>query len=237
MHDTPDVHGDDRDDPRDEGGPGHRHGRAHRRGRGPGGRAFGPGRGFGPGGPFGPGGFGPGGFGPGGFGPGGFGPGGFGPGGPRGRRGKRARGDVRTAVLAVVADGPRHGYEIIQEITGRSGGQWKPSPGSVYPMLSQLEDEGLVRSEQTEGRRVVHLTEEGTRHVEEHRAELDAVWAPFAEDAEAAESDPATGLVTELGRLAAAARQVAEAGSEAQVASATEALTEARKALYRLLAE
>jgi DNA-binding PadR family transcriptional regulator len=196
MHDTPDVHGDDRDDPRDEGGPGHRHGRAHRRGRGPGGRAFGPGRGFGPGGP---------------FGHGGFGPGGFGPGGPRGRRGKRARGDVRTAVLAVVADGPRHGYEIIQEITGRSGGQWKPSPGSVYPMLSQLEDEGLVRSEQTEGRRVVHLTEEGTRHVEEHRAELDAVWAPFAEDA--------------------------EAGSEAQVASATEALTEARKALYRLLAE
>ncbi|TDN77110.1 MULTISPECIES: PadR family transcriptional regulator [Pseudonocardia] len=217
---------DEYTDPDDGGDPRRR--RPHR--GGPHGR----GRGFGPGGAFGPGGFGPGGpFG---------GPGGpFGPGGPGrgfGRRGRRtARGDVRTAVLAVVADGPRHGYEIIQEITARTGGQWKPSPGSVYPMLSQLEDEGLVRSEQTEGRRVVHLTEEGTRHVEEHRAALDAVWAPFADDGEAASDDPATGLGEELARLHAAARQVADAGTPEQITSATEALTEARKALYRLLAE
>ncbi|MEQ3554442.1 PadR family transcriptional regulator [Pseudonocardia nematodicida] len=215
-------------------------GRPHRGPHGLG-RRGGFGRGFGPGGPFGPGGFGPGAFGPGGpF--AGAGPGGFGPGGPGrgfGRRGRKtARGDVRSAVLAVVADAPRHGYEIIQEITARSGGQWKPSPGSVYPMLSQLEDEGLVRSEQTEGRRVVHLTEEGTRHVEENRAALDAVWAPFAEDAENdADDDPSSVLAQELGRLHAAAHQVASAGTPEQVASATEALTEARKTLYRLLAE
>ncbi|GAA1400840.1 hypothetical protein GCM10009613_58290 [Pseudonocardia kongjuensis] len=228
------------DDQADHEGDDPRRGRPHR--GGPHGR----GRGFGPGGPFGPGGFGggPGGFGgpggPGGFGGfGGFGPGGFGPGG-RGRgfgRRRTARGDVRAAVLAVVADAPRHGYEIIQEITARTGGRWKPSPGSVYPMLSQLEDEGLVRSEQTDGRRVVHLTEEGTRHVAEHRATLDAVWAPFADDAEAAADDPATGLGDELARLHAAARQVAAAGTPEQVTAATEALTAARKALYRLLAE
>ncbi|MBP2367110.1 PadR family transcriptional regulator [Pseudonocardia parietis] len=219
----------------EEHGPhrGHRHHRGPRgRGRGPGG-PFGPG--FGPGGPFGPGGFGPGGFGPGGFGPGGFGPGG--PGRGFGRRGRRtARGDVRTAVLAVLADGPRHGYEIIQEITARSGGQWKPSPGSVYPMLSQLEDERLVRSEQTDGRRVVHLTEEGTRHVEEHRAALDAVWAPFSEE-NATGDEPGDGLGEELSKLFAAAQQVAAAGSAEQITSATESLAEARKALYRLLAE
>ena len=82
------------------------------------------------------------------FGPG-FGPGprGFGPfPGPRGRRGGRrtSRGDIRLAVLALVAEQPRHGYEIIQEIAERSGGSWKPSPGSVYPTIQQLEDEGLV---------------------------------------------------------------------------------------------
>src|SRR3954470_598837 len=102
------------------------------------------------------------------FGPG-FGPGFGGPGGrpfpgPRGgRRGRRtSRGDIRLAVLALVAEQPRHGYEIIQEIAERTGGAWRPSPGSVYPTLSQLEDEGLVRVEQSEGRRVVHLTEAGT---------------------------------------------------------------------------
>ena len=97
-------------------------------------------------------------------------------GGPRGRGRRTARGDIRAAVLALVAEQPRHGYEIIQEIAERTGGAWRPSPGSVYPTLSQLEDEGLVRVEQADGRRVVHLTEEGTRYVEEHRAELDAVW-------------------------------------------------------------
>ncbi|HYH31500.1 MAG TPA: PadR family transcriptional regulator [Pseudonocardia sp.] len=172
-------------------------------------------------------------FGPG-FGPP-FGPGMRGFAGPRGRRGRRtSRGDIRAAVLALVAEQPRHGYEIIQEIAQRSGGAWRPSPGSVYPTLSQLEDEGLVRVEQTEGRRVVHLTEEGTRYVEEHREELDAVWASVGRDAE---DEGAVELWEQLGQLHAAAAQVMSAGSPEQVATATTAIAEARKSIYRLLAE
>lgn len=170
-------------------------------------------------------------FGPG-FGPG-FGPPGRGFPGPRGRRGRRsARGDIRAAVLALLAEQPRHGYEIIQEIGERTSGVWSPSPGSVYPTLSQLEDEGLVRVEQSEGRRVVHLTEEGTRYVEEHREELDAVWASVGDTDEAAAE-----LWEQLSQLHAAARQVMATGTPAQVATATEALADARKTIYRLLAE
>src|SRR5688500_10914030 len=158
------------------------------------------------------------------FGPG-FGPP-FGPGmrgfpGPRGRlrRGRRtARGDIRAAVLALVAEQPRHGYEIIQEIAERTGGAWRPSPGSVYPTLSQLEDEGLVRVEQADGRRIVHLTEEGTRYVEERREELDAVWASVGRDAD---DENTVELWEQLGQLHAAAAQVMSAGTPEQIATAT----------------
>lgn len=170
--------------------------------------------------------------------PPGFGPGfppGFGPGGPRGRRGGRrtSRGDIRLAVLALLAEQPRHGYEIIQEIAERSGGRWRPSPGSVYPTISQLEDEGLVLVEKADGRRVCRLTEAGTAHVAERREEVDAVWASV-------ESDPdegATELWEQLGALHAAAQQVMAAGTPEQVTAATAAVTEARKTIYRLLAE
>ena len=171
-----------------------------------------------------------------------FGPG-FGPGmrggfpGPR-RRGRdrpTARGDIRAAVLALVAEQPRHGYEIIQEVAERSGGAWRPSPGSVYPTLSQLEDEGLVRVEQADGRRVVHLTETGTAYVGEHRTELDAVWESIGRRGD----DPDEGgeLWEQLGQLHAAAHQVLGAGTPEQVTAATAALAEARKTIYRLLAE
>ena len=170
----------------------------------------------------------------------GFGPG-FGPGGPRGgfpgrggRRGRRTpRGDVRSAVLALVAEQPRHGYEIIQEIGERTGGVWRPSPGSIYPTVAQLEDEGLVRTEKADGRRVVHLTEEGTRYVEEHRAELDAVWAAVGRDVD----DDAAALWEQLAQLHAAAGQVMSAGTPEQITAAGEALAGARKTIYRLLAE
>jgi DNA-binding PadR family transcriptional regulator len=169
--------------------------------------------------------------------PPGFGPGfppPFGPGGPRGRRGRRtSRGDIRLAVLALLAEQPRHGYEIIQEIAERSGGRWRPSPGSVYPTISQLEDEGLVLVEKADGRRVCRLTDAGTAHVEERRAELDAVWAAVQDGAD----DEATDLWEQLAALHAAAQQVAAAGSPEQVAAATAAVTETRKAIYRLLAE
>ncbi len=169
----------------------------------------------------------------------GFGPG-FRPGGPhggfpgRGRRGRRTpRGDVRSAVLALVAEQPRHGYEIIQEIGERTGGAWRPSPGSIYPTVAQLEDEGLVRTEKADGRRVVRLTDEGTRYVAEHRAELDAVWDAADRDLD----DDAAALWEQLAQLHAAAHQVLSAGTPEQVAAAGTALAEARKTIYRLLAE
>jgi DNA-binding PadR family transcriptional regulator len=180
------------------------------------------------GGPFGrPGGFGgPGPGGPGG--PGGFG---FGPGGPRGgHRGRRARGDVRTAVLALLGEESMHGYQIIQEIGERSGGAWRPSPGSVYPTVSQLADEGLVRTEKADGRSVIHLTDAGRTYVDEHREELDAVWNT------AAAEDGFTGLRESAGLVMGAVMQVAQVGRDEQVAEAVRLLDDTRRRLYLLLA-
>src|SRR6188472_4443264 len=92
------------------------------------------------------------------------------PGGPRmGFRGRgrgARRGDVRSAILALLAESPMHGYQIITELGERSGGEWRPSAGSVYPTLQQLEDEGLVRSEASDGRRVMALTDAGREAAE-----------------------------------------------------------------------
>ena len=129
------------------------------------GGGHGPGHGFGPG-PFGPGGF------------GGFGRG-FGPGG----RGKRARrGDVRAAVLLLLEEEPRNGYQLMQELEERSGGVWRPSPGSIYPALSQLEDEGLVRSDESAGRRAFQLTDDGRAYIEENREALGIPWEAVGGD-------------------------------------------------------
>src|SRR3954447_15845463 len=104
-----------------------------------------------------------------------FGPGG--PGGPGGRgggrgRGRARRGDVRAAMLLLLESQPQNGYQLIQEIERRTDGLWKTSPGSVYPALQQLEDEGLVRAAETEGRRAYELTEEGRQYVDANRDEL-----------------------------------------------------------------
>src|SRR4051812_34325932 len=83
-------------------------------------------------------------------------------GGPEGpRRGRMRRGDIRTAVLAILAEEPGHGYEIIQRLEAKSQGAWRPSPGSVYPMLQLLEDEGLVQSAERDGKRVFQITDAG----------------------------------------------------------------------------
>jgi Transcriptional regulator PadR-like family len=96
------------------------------------------------------------------------GPRGFG--GPWGRHGgRRPRGDVRAAILVLLDEEPRNGYGIMQEIEERSAGAWRPSPGSVYPVLQQLEDEGLVRAAQTGERKLMELTEEGKAYVDERR--------------------------------------------------------------------
>ena len=156
--------------------------------------------------------------------------GGFGP--PR-RGGRRARrGDVRAAALLLLEDQPRNGYQLMQEIEERSGGVWRPSPGSVYPALSQLEDEGLVRSEEGAGRRAFALTDEGRTYVEENRDALGFPW-------EEAGGDVPQGLLelrSLMMQLGMAVMQVAQAGDEAQTAEARKVLEEARRALYRILA-
>jgi DNA-binding PadR family transcriptional regulator len=162
---------------------------------------------------------------------GGFGPFGFGGPGGRGRRARR--GDVRAAALLLLAEEPRNGYQLMQEIEERSGGAWRPSPGSIYPALSQLEDEGLVRSDESAGRRAYQLTDEGRAYVEEHREALGVPW-------DEASGDLPEGLI-ELRKLMVqlgmATMQVAQAGDEAQTAEARKVLEDARKALYGILAD
>lgn len=149
-------------------------------------------------------------------------------------RGPRARrGDVRAAALALLSEHPKNGYQIIQEITDRSGGVWRPSPGSVYPALQQLEDEGLIRAEAGEGgRRAYQLTDEGQQYAASHADELRAPWDVVA--------GSAAGKAIEMRQLvrqvAMAAIQVVGAGTDAQVAQARQLLTDTRKGLYRILA-
>jgi DNA-binding PadR family transcriptional regulator len=163
----------------------------------------------------------------------GFGPW-FGEPGRRRMRGPRAkRGDVRAAALALLAEEPMNGYQIIQAIGERSDGVWRPSPGSVYPALQQLEDEGLIRAEASDGgRRAYRLTDEGRSYVEEHPDEVRAPWDVVAGSV----GDTALEMRSLIGQVGMAAFQVVSAGTEGQVAQARTVLTDARKALYRLLA-
>ena len=152
---------------------------------------------------------------------------------PRMMRGPRAkRGDVRAAALALLAEGPMNGYQIIQEISERSGGVWRPSPGSVYPALQQLEDEGLIRTQESDGRKLFAITDEGRTAVAERGAERPAPWEQTG--------DGANGM-HELGRLmrevAHAFAQVMRTGSEGQIAKAAGVLAGTRRDLYRILAD
>lgn len=124
-----------------------------------------------------------------------------------------------------------HGYQIMQELEERSGGGWQPSPGSIYPTLQQLSDEGLIASEPLDGKNVFSLTEDGASAVQAN--EDPPPWERFVGEGGAAYS----GLKRSMFQLGAAARQVATAGSQSQAEAANEVLNEARKALYRILAE
>jgi DNA-binding PadR family transcriptional regulator len=148
---------------------------------------------------------------------------------------KVRRGDVRSAVLDVLAVEPMNGYQVIQQIAERSGGVWKPSPGSVYPTIQQLEDEGLVEGTEGSGRRLLRLTDDGLRYVEEHRDELAATWRPF--DQEHQPTDGSPDLKPVAGQVMAAVWQVMTSGTRQQQAEAAEILAETRRQLYGLLAD
>ncbi|WP_051208582.1 PadR family transcriptional regulator [Propionicicella superfundia] len=186
------------------------------------GRADAPGMGFGPGGPFGP-------RGP--FGPGGA----FGPGGPRGKHGGRARrGNVRMAILHALAETPMNGYQIIGFIEAKTDGQWRPSPGAVYPALSQLEDERLVGPIDLDGQKAFQLTPAGEEAV---RAQADKP-KPW-EFATREEAFPEThrAMFKEFGQLGLALQAAARSGNSAVSTGAVDILTAARRDLYRLLAD
>jgi DNA-binding PadR family transcriptional regulator len=141
------------------------------------------------------------------------------------------RGDVRAAVLALLNEKPMHGYQIIQEIEERSGGAWKPSPGSVYPTLQLLADEGLISAEESNGRKSYSLTDEGKRVA-------DAATDRPAWEAQGARDGGRTGVLTKAGiDLAQAAAQVGRSGNPEQVKQAAIVLDEARRKLYSILAE
>ena len=125
-----------------------------------------------------------------------------------------------------------HGYQIMREVGERSEGRWQPSAGSVYPALQQLEDEGLVRVDETDGRKLFHLTDAGREAAEAIGAE----GAPWDAASESVDSD-VWELFNVARQVGMAIFQLAQAGSPQQIAAAKEILSNARRSLYGILAE
>ncbi len=168
----------------------------------------------------------------------------FGMGEPQRGRGPRARrGDVRSAILdvlhaAVRWEEPINGYQVIQQIGERSNDAWRPSPGSVYPTIQQLQDEGLVESDDERGRRTIRLSAEGVRYCEEHAEELAAVWTPFERSRrEESEGVDFTDLKPEIGQVMSAVWQIVTSGSDQQRRAAVDVLVDTRRRLYGILAD
>ena len=145
---------------------------------------------------------------------------------------RASRGDIRSAILALLNEGPMHGYQIMRELAERTGGVWRPSPGSVYPTLQQLQDEGLVREIESEGdRHTFELTDEG-------RAAAQALETPMPWEAVADETEAGAVELRDLVfQVMAAARQVVHAGDASHLAQAKDVLRETRQRLYRILAD
>ena len=134
-------------------------------------------------------------------------------------------------MIALLAEQPMHGYQIIQEISQRSGGSWKPSPGSVYPTLQQLEDEGLVRAQEQDGRRVYRLTDEGQRVAGERAEEFASLWQGVAP------SEDDTQLGDLIFQVGAAFVHVARTGTPEQMAQARKVLANTRAELYKIMGD
>ncbi len=145
---------------------------------------------------------------------------------------RMGRGDVRAAVLALLAEQPMHGYQIIHEIEERSGGSWKPSPGSVYPTLQLLADEGLISAEESDGKKTYSLTDAGRAEAEGSQRQAGAVGVHRARASPRTSALPKAGI-----ELAQAAAQVGRTGTPEQVKQAVEVLDEARRKLYSILAQ
>lgn len=143
---------------------------------------------------------------------------------------RRGRGDVRASVLGLLTEEPMHGYQIIREIEQRSGGAWKPSPGSVYPALQLLTDEGLISVEESAGKKTYSLTDAGRLEAES----LGANATPWLADEP--RQTPGGALPQSGIKLAQAAAAVARTGSPEQVAEAATILDDARRRLYSILA-
>jgi DNA-binding PadR family transcriptional regulator len=162
----------------------------------------------------------------------------FGPGGPfgsgRGGHGRRRggrRANVRAAILALLLERPMHGYEMISELESRTGGVWRPSPGSVYPTLQLLEDEGLIESEESGGRRRFTLTDAGRA---EAQGETEGPpWEAFDEDAVSGWHDLKNATMGAMHAL----REVMMTGTDEQRQRAVEVIDEARRKLYAILAD
>lgn len=162
--------------------------------------------------------------------------------GPRGARGhhhghgmprighpRARRGDIPAAVLSLLKESDMHGYQIIQEISDRTNGAWTPSPGSIYPALQLLEDQGMVVSTTAGGKRVFSLTEVGRTHADVLPQE--GPWAEFT-----SESDPERRLRESFMGLMQATKQIGTVGTAEQMDEASAALAEARKRIYAMLA-
>jgi DNA-binding PadR family transcriptional regulator len=166
----------------------------------------------------------------------GFGP--FGHGGHHGRGGYRGerrgrRGNVRAAILALLTERSMHGYEMIQELDQRTGGVWRPSPGSIYPTLQLLEDEGLITSsaEGTGSRKSYSLTEAG--QAEAATAAQNAPWDAFSAETVSSGHDTREAI----GGIMMALRQIAYSHNPEQWQKAVEVLNETRRKLYAILAD
>jgi len=151
--------------------------------------------------------------------------------GPRGR-GRGRRGHVRSAILALLAEEPLNGYQIMQTLAERTEGAWKPSPGAVYPALAQLEDESLIEAFDNEGQKAYRLTEEGRKAA----AEVEKPWEIVNEAVAGLGNDQLREMWAELPRLGGALKELSRGGSPQQLEQATKLLAATRRSIYALLA-
>jgi DNA-binding PadR family transcriptional regulator len=160
-----------------------------------------------------------------------------GPGGSRSLRRFFAHGDLRLVILNLIAEKPRHGYEIIKAIEDAVGGAYSPSPGTIYPTLTLLEDLGYVTVSDAEGGKKQHaITDQGRAFLDANRATLDALLARMEEASRSHESGRAPQIVRATENLRMALRLRLERGplSDAEADAVAAALDTAARAVEKI---